>query len=399
MNRRLRVLTLTAFLAPGGTSGRILGMVRGFDRSRIDQRICLLYDDQPEIESHFGTTRPLFKDTGIPITTLGLHHPSPGTVLPPAKRLRRSLDALRQSVSRLAHLLRSDPVDVIDAHMVPSILIAGLAGAMTRTPAVATEYGTDFPAPIMFWPLAGRLSFDLARAVVTDSRPRAADIQRWLYRRRDKVRVIPNGIEPPRCAGSEAEIRRHFGIREGELVVTQISTLRPHKGHRVLLDAAKQVLDQEPNVRFLVVGFTRGSDREYLDELHAQADRLRIADKVYIGPYPGEIGDVWQVTDIHAHATLLDSLPNAIIEGMSLGKPAVVTAVGGIPDLVTDGETGLVVPPNEPRAFAGALLRVIRDREFARRLGDAARVRYCEGYRAEDTARKLESLFLEMAAS
>lgn len=399
MNGRLRVLTITAFLAPGGTSGRILGMVRGFDRSRIDHRICLLYDEQPEIESHFGTTRPLFKDAGIPITTLGLHHPSPGTVLPAGKRLRRSLGALRQAVARLAGLLRSDPVDVIDAHMIPSILIAGLAGAMTRTPAIATEYGTDFPAPIMFWPLAGRLSFDLARAVVTDSRPRADDIRRWLYRHKDKVRVIPNGIEPPQPVASDADVRRHFGIREGEIVVAQISTLRPHKGHRVLLDAAKLVLDEEPNVRFLVVGFTRGSDRDYLDELHARAHRLGIAGNVYIGPYPGEIGDVWQVADVHAHATLLDSLPNAIIEGMSLGKPAVVTAVGGIPDLVSDGETGLVVPPNEPQAFANALLRVIRHRELARRLGDAARTRYREGYRAEDTARKLESLFFEMAAS
>jgi glycosyltransferase involved in cell wall biosynthesis len=180
-------------------------------------------------------------------------------------------------------------------------------------------------------------------------------------------------------------------------VVAQISTLRPHKGHRVLLDAAKLVLEQAPKTRFLVVGFARGRDFEYVEALQMQARRLGISERVFIGPYAGSIGDIWCACDIHAHATLFDSLPNAIIEGMSLAKPAVVTAVGGIPDLVTHEETGLVVPPNDPRAFAGAVLRLIKDKALAQRLGAAAHERYSRGYRAEDTAQKLQRLFYEVA--
>jgi glycosyltransferase involved in cell wall biosynthesis len=397
--RRLRVLTVTSYLGPGGTSGRILGMVQGLDRSRIDHRICLLYAPHPEIEAHFGTTLPLFANLDVPIETLGLSHPAPGKVLPPPSRLTHSVRSLGRAVTGLARMVRSRNIDVIDAHMAPSSVVAGLASAITRTPMVMTEYHIGDPAPIMLWPIMGRLALDLADAVVTDSRPVAEDLKSWMFRRKDKVRIIPNGITPPRARAPREELRKHFGIQDGDIVVTQVSTLRPHKGHRVLLDAARLVLDVAPNARFLIVGFPRGREREYLDDLLEQRRRLKIEDRVFIGPYPDEIGDVWSVTDIHAHATLSDSLPNAIIEGMSLGKPAVVTAVGGIPDLVLDGETGFVVPPNRPDAFATALLRLISDGSLAQRIGSAAKTRYENGFRAQDTARKLEQLFEEVAAS
>jgi glycosyltransferase involved in cell wall biosynthesis len=393
------VLTVAGGLPPGGTSGRILGMVTGLDRSQVQQTICLLYADDPDYDRYCGTTRPLFAGKGVPIETLGMHHPAAGSVLPRTKRLVHSLNMLRSATLRLAHIVRSQSVDVIDAHMAPSTLIAGMAGKLTRTPVVVTEYHIGDPAPVMFWPAVGRAALDLADAVVTDSRPRADDLKKWMYRRKAKVRVIPNGIRPPQNERSRSEVRAQFGIADDEVVVAQISTLRPYKGHPVLLDAARLILERAPKTRFLIVGFARGRDLDYVEELHAQARRLGISERVFIGPYPDSIGDIWCASDIHAHATLFDSLPNAIIEGMSLAKPAVVTAVGGIPDLVTHEETGLVVPSNDPQTFASAVLRLVEDRALARRLGAAAYERYRSGYRAEHTAQKLQTLFSELANS
>src|SRR5205814_3717779 len=91
-----------------------------------------------------------------------------------------------------------------------------------------------------------------------------------------------------------------------------------------------------------------------------------------------------------------DSLPNAIIESMSLGKPAVVTAVGGVPDAVSNGETGLVVPPGDAQALAGALIQVLQNPSLANRLGRAAMSRHHERYRPELMARKLESCFVDV---
>jgi glycosyltransferase involved in cell wall biosynthesis len=124
---------------------------------------------------------------------------------------------------------------------------------------------------------------------------------------------------------------------------------------------------------------------------------LRISDRVKICSYPGWIGDVWKVIDVQAHPALSDSLPNAIIEGMSLAKPAVVTNVGGIPTMVEHEITGLVVPPNDENALATALLRIIHDHALAKQLADASFARFSTRYTAEIFTRQLEDLFTELA--
>jgi glycosyltransferase involved in cell wall biosynthesis len=209
--------------------------------------------------------------------------------------------------------------------------------------------------------------------------------------------VIPNGIFPPAAERERAEVRRFFDLPDhpGVRVVGQISRLVPYKGHRVLLDAARHVLDREPNTAFLLCG--HANPPQYVEELQQQARELGIADRVRIGGYPGPIGDVWRAVDIHVHASLLDSSPIAIHESMALGLPAVVTNVGGIPELVRDGETALVVPPAEDRSLAEALLRILGDPALGRSLGGLAKQRFCEHYQAPCMTRALEDLFSTLA--
>src|SRR5512144_370308 len=139
-------------------------------------------------------------------------------------------------------------------------------------------------------------------------------------------------------------------------------------------------MQEEPNTAVLICGYPHVSG--YLEKLEEQAARMGISDRVRITSYPGPVGDVWAAIDIHVHASLYDSAPIAIHESMALGLPAVVTAVGGVPDLVRDGDTGLLVPPNDPECLAESLLRVVRDPDTARRLGAAARARYEAQYTA-----------------
>ena len=105
---------------------------------------------------------------------------------------------------------------------------------------------------------------------------------------------------------------------------------------------------------------------------------------------------MWSVIDVHVHPSSIDSLPNAIIEGMSLGKPAVVSSVGAIPDHVEHGRTGLIVPPDDPAALADALLKVLGDSALAERLGRAAYGRYLERFTPEVTTREIERCFESM---
>jgi glycosyltransferase involved in cell wall biosynthesis len=175
-------------------------------------------------------------------------------------------------------------------------------------------------------------------------------------------------------------------------IVGQISRFVPWKGQAVLLEAARRVLAEERDVAFLLCGLP--IDLAFRAEMTRRAAAL--GDRVRVVSYPGPAADVWRVIDVHAHAALYDSSPIALHEGMSLHRPAVATAVGGIPELVTHEATGLLVPPGDADALAAALLRVLRDPATAERLGAAALARYERDHRPEQMARRTEALFAEL---
>src|SRR5262249_9169399 len=146
--------------------------------------------------------------------------------------------------------------------------------------------------------------------------------------------VVPNGIAPPTTTQTGPAMRRQLGLPEDPRVrvVGQISRLLPFKGQRQILAAAPAVLARHPDTAFLLCGYP--SDPAYRADLEREARALGIADRVRIVSYPGPVGDVWAAVDVHVHASLHESSPVAIAEGMALGKPAVVAAAGGVPELV-----------------------------------------------------------------
>jgi glycosyltransferase involved in cell wall biosynthesis len=174
----------------------------------------------------------------------------------------------------------------------------------------------------------------------------------------------------------------------------QVSGLVPFKGHRLLLKAAKKVLQNRSDVYFICAGFPRAG-QEYVTLLHEDAQRLGIHDRIRIISYAGNIADIWNVIDIHVHASMLDSLPNAISEGMSLSKPAVATRVGGVPDIVEDEISGLLVPPGEPQLLADAILRLPRDAAYSRNLGRAAYQKYLALFTPDITCRQIEQCWTQ----
>ena len=237
-------------------------------------------------------------------------------------------------------------------------------------------------------------SFD---CLVTDSHVRKVDLQKWVTGS-PRVEVICNGIYPPQTDRSIAEIWADIGRDPPQAghIIGQVARLVPFKGQKTLLQAAKFVLQRHPDAFFLLVGFAPKFST-FRQELEEEARRLGIADRVCICGYSGCIADAWKLIDLHVHASHFDSLPNAILEGMSLGKPAVVTDVGGIPELVTHGRTGLVVPAQDALALAEELVRLIEDPSLANKLGEAAQDRYEDRCRPERVATEIESLFRALA--
>jgi glycosyltransferase involved in cell wall biosynthesis len=384
MDRRRRILSIIGDLGFGGAEQRLLSLSRNLDRERFQQTVLVLNGFAPDRDRGAPAMLKSFEQAGVQILE--------GPVVDgskPARFIRR--------VQVVCQLIRDLGIDLLDAHCESAALLSSIAGTLMRVPRVATLYHPHPLSPPRFWSIAEQFMLANIDLVVTDSCVRGLEIQNAARFKRLQVVVIPNGPPPPQPEQSADVIRRslELPLDPKTRVVAQISTLREFKGQMVLLEAARSVLEMYPDAFFLLIGYEKDSSG-MKDRLERKAIELGISDRIRITGYPGPIGDVWNVVDIHVHPTLFDSLPNAIIEGMSLGKPAVVTAVGGIPDAVIDNETGLVVPPGDAPKLAEAIGRVLTNSALAEKFGRAALRCYEERFQPELMARKIESCFTEV---
>ncbi|HEY7993598.1 MAG TPA: glycosyltransferase family 4 protein [Candidatus Eremiobacteraceae bacterium] len=398
MSAPLRVLSVINELYFGGDENRLLTMARTMDRDRVNVDVVTLKRADEHVDSHYGTMRSQYRDAGVDVIDLGEGHPNEGVPIGSPLRMWRSAEMFARTVGAVCRFIRGADVDVVDAHLGPGNLVGVTAGVLTGTPRVVTTYHVEQWDPRWMWFAVHQWTLANADAIITDSHACAETIRRWMRKRDPNILVIPNGVATPVSDRAKDELRASFGLPMDPdvRIVGQISTLLPTKGHMIMIDAARRIRDRFPNTAFLLVGYVR-EDPSYKEKLEARAAELGLGDRLRIVSYPGPIGDVWKVIDVHAHPTLLDSLPNAIIEGMSLGRPAVVSAVGGIPALVDDGITGFVVPPNDANALAAAVGRILDDPDLGKRLGDGARRRYESGYTPQIMASRLENAFASVS--
>jgi glycosyltransferase involved in cell wall biosynthesis len=396
MKPKIKVLSLIDHLPFGGDEYRLLSLARTIDRSRFEYTLVTTFRPDASIDERYGSMRSQFLAAGVHLLDLSEVR-TPGFEHNAARKSRTA--ALFRKVRKFTSLIRELDIDLLDIHLAPSNPAGVLAATHAGVPSVITAYNLTRMRTIRSW-TKGQFTLAMADLLITDSHAQARKFRDWLLRPRP-VQIIPNGTPAPQTEKSACEVRRYLGVPEDPTirVIGQIASLVPYKGQRVLLNAARSILQQEPKCFFLVVGYTRkDEDLDYLSRLESQAAEAGITERVRILGYPGPIGDVWELIDIHVHPTLLDSLPNAIIESMSLAKPAVVTAVGGIPEMVEHEVTGLVVPPGDSYAVSQAVLRLIREPGLAERLGREARIRYQRRYRPEIMTSKLQDCFVELAA-
>ena len=391
----MRVATFFNSLAFGGDENRVLSFARSVDRRRVEHHVIVALRPTHESVSRGGIIRD-YEAQGVKMHFLNETPRWMVRRLPGVFRHVQDVAHLTRVVTRLARLLRRLRVQILDARMQPGLLYGVPAGCVARVPVIlGTSYQTDE------WTSTGaRLMRPWVQAgldvLVSDSEW-AIEQHRSLFGGRVRFEVIPNGIPDPEPDWPRSEVRRRLGIPEAAPLVGQVANFHSYKGYRVLLDAIPIILARHPDTWFLFCGFTRflssfREDDPHVAELRERARLLRVDHRLVITTYPGNIGDVWDAIDVHAHASTKDSSPIAIHESMARGRPAVVTSVGGIPELVSDGVSALVVPPNDAEALAHGVATLLGDPERARQLGMAARARYESHHRPETMARALEDL-------
>jgi glycosyltransferase involved in cell wall biosynthesis len=182
--------------------------------------------------------------------------------------------------------------------------------------------------------------------------------------------VIRSGVDTRRFAGVRPppHFRRSLGVPAGHLVVGTVASLVEAKDYPTLLRAARIVLDAEPDVSFVAVGGGR-----LRDELTALAAELGLGRRFLFQGFREDVGSFLKSFDVFVLPSQAEGLGTSVLDAQALGLPVAACRAGGIPEIVADRETGLLVPPSDPPALAAALLELIRSPELRAALGSAAR--------------------------
>jgi glycosyltransferase involved in cell wall biosynthesis len=292
------------------------------------------------------------------------------------------------------HVAAAAP-DVLHTHLGYADLMGGLAARSLRLPAVATIHvmerssGARERAKDELMALARRRC---ARRVICVSEC----ARRWYlatgWDAPERVVVVPNGVAANAATSAAPSTRARLGLAPEDLVVAMAAVLREGKGHDVAIAAVRVLRAQFPSVRLLVLG--DGPERARIARLAAP-----LSDAVVLAGHRDDVPVLLAAADVLVHPTAHDALPSAVLEAMAAGVPVVASAVGGIPEAVIDGETGLLVrAPPRIDELAAALGRVLGDLDLRARLGAAARARYETRFTAERWARRLRSVYEEVGA-
>jgi glycosyltransferase involved in cell wall biosynthesis len=206
-----------------------------------------------------------------------------------------------------------------------------------------------------------------------------------------RVSVIHNAVninQPVSVSDKTEYLRQYLKIPDGAYLIAVVGRLSPEKGVDVFIDAFSRAMVINEQIYAVIVG--DGQERE---SLTAQTANQCCTERVFFVGHSNTPGDYMTQADMIVLPSRSEGIPNVALEAMALGKPVIATAVGGTPEVIVDGESGLLVPSEQPEVMAQAILQVVNDSELAKRLSAGARKRVKERFSVESRCNKLIELY------
>lgn len=308
---------------------------------------------------------------------------------------RRRFDT--EVIPQLRQIVDECQPDILETRNVKSHFLVRMLGLHRKYPWVAWNHGYTAQDWLdRSYNQLDRWSLRGAYRVVTVCGPFARRLER---RGIDpsRITVLHNFAKPFSAPAAEdiELLRRSLGLND-ELVILAVGRLSSEKGHAELLRAAA-TLDSKRNVpdfRIIVAG-----DGPEETALHALAARLGIEGRVIMVGFQKELSAYYGLATLLALPSYTEGSPNVVLEAMAAGLPIAATGVGGVPEILDHGITGLVVPPRNAQALATAITRLLTDSTFRQKLGTAARARAESNYTPEAYRRALVSFYLDTLAA
>ncbi len=342
--RPLRVLLLIDSMRMGGAERITVALLPHFDRERVTPIICTL---------HKRRESPLANQLG--------------DVLRLDLGARRLLDP--GAIRRLLQIIRTQQIDLIHAQLQDATIFGAIAHQRLGVPMIVTRHlmvdDTSTRRRLLRAVLERFVIRHTAARIITVSDAAQAAYSQAIKCPASRFQTIYNGIDLERFSPADDKtiLRRNLNLPIAGPLVTMVGVIRPGKGHEVAINAARLL----PDIHLLLVG--DGMDK-YRAELEAQARDL--PDRVHLLGQRLDIPDILRASDLLILPSENEALPTVLIEAGATALPVIATQVGGVPEVVRDGETGILIPPRDPQALADAIRRLVDDPTLASALGRCA---------------------------
>lgn len=294
------------------------------------------------------------------------------------------------SIWKLASILKKHKIEVLHMHTPRSVTIGGIASKIANVKVNIISRRVDFSLrnnllrKIKYQWGVDRIiaiSHAINRILISDGiRPEMID-------------VIQDGIDLNRfySRNSRLAFRNEIGVSEKTPLMGMIAHFADHKGHRYLIEAVEILVRKIPDVHFVLVG-----EGELKDAIQLQTQKLGLEDKITFTGFRNDIPNILASLDLFVLSSHLEGLCTSLMDAMAMSLPIVATCAGGIPEVVEDGVTGLLVKEKNPEKLAAALTRMIQDESLRVQYGKAGRRRVENLFGAEIMVSKTEILYQEI---
>jgi glycosyltransferase involved in cell wall biosynthesis len=373
----IKVVVLVHLMGPGGGETIALESAIGLDSQRYERTLCIgRWNQIEEVEPAVSMLRRA-REAGVRV----MH-------------LKRGSRFALWAWWPLVRMLRRERVQILHTHMFGSNMWGCLLARLARVPVlVCHEHmwsygGGRLRTWVDRWLIAR--SSDAFIAVSEAGLKSMIEVE---HIRPSDVVLVRNGI-PAVPPGEPGVVRAALGIDEAAPVITAIGTLRTEKAYEVLIEATAELVGELPDLRVLIAG--AGPEREKLESLISE---LGLAGTVTLLGVRGDVPDILASSDLAVCCSDFEGGPLSVMEYMGAGLPVIGTRVGGLPELVRDGENGLLIPPRDPAALAAAARTLLADSGLRKKMGEAGRELREGEFGIDAYMERIEALYRRLLAA
>jgi glycosyltransferase involved in cell wall biosynthesis/peptidoglycan/xylan/chitin deacetylase (PgdA/CDA1 family) len=371
MKQKIKILYITnLFMKMGGSEKNIFDTIRSLDRNKYIPYVFALQGGEMVEKSNA---------LGIYAKTIGL-----GKIF--------SLNAMRKGI-RLFRFLRKEGIHIVITYHHDADIWGGLIARLARVPIIISnrrDLGFQLEKKhIWAYRILNNIIYDHIIAVSDAVKQKSAKEQ---WTRPSKITTVYNGIDLRSYSGEDdaISVKKELGIDETKAIVGMVASFRSIKGQIYFVEAAAEILKKCPRTQFIIVGF---KDTEYYQEVRKLIQSLGISKHIICTGHRGDVPALISMFDIAVISSINEGFSNAILECMASGKPVVAPRCGGNPEIVVDGQTGLLVSPCNSDELAEAITSLLEDKKLRFLMGQRGQLRVQHSFSLDNMLSEITELY------